>query len=471
MRGMPRLIDFVAPTWMLNLDPDSEIESTSWRVSLEACLVKPEVLRRIGAPRAGFESLAAAALEFGHRCVRRGVLARHVPRLVSGAVFGEPARIPFEDELRFIVAGYGSGWARWALLRAILTGEVRAAEGFAALRRVHREPPAPRSEPFHEPSLPAGGSRDFSRKTVTVLIPTVDRYPYLRSLLENLRAQTVRPLEIVVVDQTALDRRDSGLARDFPDLPLRLMGREQPGQCSSRNAGIASSRGDFILFLDDDDEVSPDFIERHLHALHAFRSDVSSGVIDEVGAGPIPEAFRLVRASDVFPAGNSLVIKDVFQRSGLFDLAYDRGSRADGDLGMRLHLGGALMVLHPGIPVIHHHAPSGGLRTHRARVVTYASSKSRLTHRHLPARTELYLAKRYFTPRQVREAMWHRVLGTLRGRGGIGFRLAKLLASTVLLPHTLWSIRKRSREADAMLVRFPLIPAYPAAPDPAGEAR
>jgi hypothetical protein len=115
------------------------------------------------------------------------------------------------------------------------------------------------------------------------------------------------------------------------------------------------------------------------------------------------------------------------------------------------------MVLDPEISVLHHHAPSGGLRTHRARVVTRASSRSRIGQRHLPSVTEVYLAKRYFSPRQVRESLWHRALGTLRGDGSAAWRLAKMAVGLALLPDTVRRIRKTSEAADEMLTKFPQI--------------
>jgi GT2 family glycosyltransferase len=462
--GKPELLDFVAPTWWLHRDPDASIEATSWRASLEACLVRKDVLRRIGPPRGEFRSLSGASLEFGHRCITRGVLSRHLPWLVERA---EPAAPPpLEDALRFVLWRYGRLWARWAVVRGIATGAVPA----GALRRLSeiRREPRPASPPPFRPGgaaeAPPGGGPGLS---VTVLIPTVDRYPYLRKLLDQLRVQTTPPLEILVLDQTPADRRASSLAEEYPDLPLRYFALDRAGQCSSRNLGIHHARGDAILFLDDDDEVPPDLIERHLKSMARFGCDVSSGVADEVGAGPLPESFRLVRSSDVFPTNNSLARVTALSGSGLFDLAYERGARADGDLGMRLYLSGAFMVLNPEISVLHHHAPSGGLRTHRARVVTRASSRSRLAERHLPAVTEIYLAKRYFTPRQVREALWHRAVGTLRGDGSMGFRLAKAAVAAILLPDTIRQIHRREAQATAMMREFPQIPSYPGRPEEA----
>lgn len=470
MAGLPPAIDFVAPTWMLNCDPDPAIEATSWRLSLEACLVRTDVLRCLGGVRPEFETLLGAALELGHRYVTRGVLMRHVPWLVPDVGRRAALVLSLEEELRFVYYRFGRRWLLWSLARSVLTGRTSLWRAWEIFGRIANEPRPETPPPFRELVAGAAPRRSKAMETVTVLIPTVERYPYLRMLLDQLRRQTVAPLEIVIVDQTSRERRDTGLSAEFSDLPLRVFYLDRAGQCSSRNIGIEASKGDFILFLDDDDEVPPDLIERHLASLERFRGEVSSGVAEEDGAGPMPEAFRLIRVSDVFPAGNSLVVKSVLAGSGLFDLAYDRGSRADGDLGMRLYLSGALMVLNPEISVLHHHAPSGGLRTHRARVITYASSRTGLLHRHLPSATEVYLSRRYFFPRQVREMLWLVCLGTFSIRGGAVRRLSKVIVSLFNLPDTLWQIRKSSAEAAAMLGDFPKIPSGASRKSVSGQA-
>ena len=305
MAGLPHAIDFVAPTWMLNCDPDPSIEATSWRLSLEACLVRTEVLRRLGGVRPEFETLAAAGLELGHRWVTRGALMRHLPALLPVA-HAASAPIPLVDEMRFVYYRFGRFWLRWSLCRAVSTKDARLNAARAVRRRLERERIPPTPPPLREAVADQGPADHADRSRVTVLIPTVDRYPYLETLLEQLGRQTVRPLEIVVVDQTAREHRRTDLEARFPDLPLRVFHRDHAGQCSSRNAGIEASRGDFLILLDDDVEVGPDLIANHLRTLERFRCEVSSGVSEEVGAGPLPAAFRLIRSSDVFPAGNSL---------------------------------------------------------------------------------------------------------------------------------------------------------------------
>jgi len=279
-----------------------------------------------------------------------------------------------------------------------------------------------------------------------------------------MRQQTVSPLEIIVVDQTARERRDCNLAQQFCDLPLKIIFQDEPGQCSSRNVGLQKAAGDYILFIDDDDEVPPNLIEAHLRTVAWFGAEVSSGVADEVGAGPLPADFRLLRISDVFPTNNTLVHREALGRSGLFDLAYDRRQRADGDLGMRVYLSGSLMVLNPVISVLHHHAASGGLRNHKARTVTYAMSRTGAFSRALTSASEVYLAHRYFPATHSREMLWQSILGTFSIRGGFCRRFLKATISALCLPQTLWLVRSRRREGMQMLDAFPRIPSLPPSP-------
>ena len=454
--GWPQLLDFVAPTSMLTRDPPADIEATSWRISLRCCLMRLEVLRQMGGVHPEFITLDGTALEMGHRYAMRGALTRHTPWLLPDGVSSEVSEIPFEDELRFIYYRFGWRWTKWALMRAVLTHYISPVKAVKAGREVSRSPRPPIPAPFvHDPP---STTPDLGKARVSVLIPTLERYPYLRKLLGQLQLQTINPYEIIIIDQSSRETRDTNLGSDFRNLPLKIIYLDQAGQCSARNAGLTEAEGEFILFLDDDDEVPPDLIEAHIRNLQQFQADVSSGVAEEVGAGDLPENFTYIRVSDVFPTNNTLIHRRVLETTGLFDMAYDRGARADGDIGMRIYLHGWYMVLNPEISVLHHHAPAGGLRAHKARVITYASSRQSLIQRHLPSKTEIYLAKRYFTPRQVRESLWQRVLGTFSLRGPWWRRGLKILISFLLLPHTWWQIKVLERQADQMLQLYPQIP-------------
>lgn len=454
--GRPPLLDFVSPTSMLNRDPPVDLEATSWRISLRCCLMRLEVLRQMGGVHPEFLTLDGAALELGLRYATRGVLTRHIPWLLPDGIPSKVSEIPFPDELRLIYYQFGRRWTKWALLRGLLTHYLSPLEAAKAWRDLSHMPRPPLPAPFRHDSPAA--ALDPGQARVSILIPTLSRYPYLRTLLKQLELQTIKPHEIIIVDQTPPETRDTNLKSDFQKLPLKIIYLDQAGQCSARNTGLSIAEGNFILFLDDDDEVLPDLIAAHLRNLTQFQADVSSGVAEDVGAGPLPENFTYIRVSDVFPTNNTLINRRVLENTGLFDMAYDRGARADGDMGMRVYLHGWYMILNPEISVVHHHAPAGGLRAHKARSITYASSRESLFQRHLPSKTEIYLAKRYFTPRQVRESLWQRTLGTFSLRGPWWRQGVKIFISFLLLPHTWWQIKALEREADHMLQVYPQIP-------------
>lgn len=459
-QGQPGMIDFVAPSWMHNCDPAIDREGTSWRVVAAACLVRTEVFRQLGLPRREFQTVAGAMLEWGHRAIMRGAFMRHVPRLVPAEALDRynwaAEHTPtLDDEARFIAYRYGRFWTRWASMRAAMTKYAQPRALLRAWQQVPTKRPYDEPPPYqHTRRL---GSPDLATARVTVLIPTLNRYPYLHVVLENLRAQTVRPHEIIVIDQTKQENRDPSIAQKFADLPLRLMFQDVAGQCSSRNAGLAVSSGDFVLFIDDDDELPPTLIEEHLRNLYRFDADVSSGVLHEVGTEQLGASAKFVRASDVFPTSNTLVRREVLRRSGLFDLAFNRAPRADGELGMRVHQSGAFMVLDQSISVEHHRAPEGGLRVHGARVITYRSSRESLTQRHLPHISEIYLVARHFSPRQRREVLWMRAFETLSARGSATRRLAKMVVGGMLFPDTVKQTLARERAADEWLQTYPQI--------------
>ena len=456
LSAQPEFIDFVNPTWMLNRDPDPGIEATSWRLSLRACLIRTEALRQLGGPRADFDSVDAAGLELGYRYIHNGAVIRHCPQLLASGEAEKSALIGINDQMKFIAACYGQKWVYWAGMRAVLSGRARFTEAVHGIKsargvtpRVALQPLQRHAAPVKLPSTPAA---------VSVLIPTVNRYPYLRTLLSQLRRQTIQPLEIIIVDQTPPAARDEQLQADFADLPIKWSWLEQAGQSSARNLGLAQAGGEYVLFLDDDVEVPPDFIYRHLVSIQQNQSTVLNGTVYEPGDPERRGGLFLPKISDVFAGGNALLRREFLNKSGLFDLAYDRGQRADHDLGMRIYLNSGLMITDPGISILHHHAPQGGLREHKARVVTRAASRRSVRLRVITSVSDIYLAKRYFTTAQVKEMLWINVFSMFTMEGSIFRKLIRIALNLITLPVTILKLNANEKRAETMLKEYPQIP-------------
>lgn len=109
------------------------------------------------------------------------------------------------------------------------------------------------------PSAPAaeGGAPTFS-----VVIPTYRRDPLLSVAIASVLAQTVSPLEVLVVDDAASDDTRC-LVESFHDPRLRYHVNDHGrGGAGTRNAGIDRARGTWVAFLDDDDAWLPGRLEQ-----------------------------------------------------------------------------------------------------------------------------------------------------------------------------------------------------------------
>ncbi len=100
----------------------------------------------------------------------------------------------------------------------------------------------------------------------TLIIPTRNKSAFLSRTLASLATQDGRAFEVVVVDDGSEDdTRD--VARSFEGaLDLRYIRRAHKGRAAARNAAVRASRGDLLVFCDDDRLASRSFVADHLAA-------------------------------------------------------------------------------------------------------------------------------------------------------------------------------------------------------------
>jgi glycosyltransferase involved in cell wall biosynthesis len=99
----------------------------------------------------------------------------------------------------------------------------------------------------------------------SAIIPTHLRPDLLSEAISSVAAQSLRPLEVIVVsDVDDADTRELIAARQ-PAIPFPLryvVNRPEPGACGSRNLGAQLAVCDWLAFLDDDDVWRPEFLRR-----------------------------------------------------------------------------------------------------------------------------------------------------------------------------------------------------------------
>lgn len=111
-------------------------------------------------------------------------------------------------------------------------------------------------------TLVYGGDRSFSPK-VSVIIPVYNTREYLRDCLDSVTGQTLEELEIICIDDGSSDG-SSDILSAFAERDSRITvyRQENCGLSAARNRGLSHAAGGYIYFLDSDDTLRQDALER-----------------------------------------------------------------------------------------------------------------------------------------------------------------------------------------------------------------
>ena len=94
----------------------------------------------------------------------------------------------------------------------------------------------------------------------SVVIPLYNKEHYIEKTIQSVLDQTCTDYEVIVVDDGSKDN-SLALARKFESDRVRVIPQEDQGVSVTRNTGILNANGEFICFLDADDEWRPDYLD------------------------------------------------------------------------------------------------------------------------------------------------------------------------------------------------------------------
>jgi len=198
--------------------------------------------------------------------------------------------------------------------------------------------------------------------SVTVALITYNHEKYISEALESILDQSLRNLEVIVVDDGSTDKTPEMVGK-FHDERLVYVRQENEGPSAARNTALRMARSSLIAQMSGDDVAEPDRLARQVDALRGRKdcvvfSDVS--IIDDDGC-PLsgydpfptgvanrsrPEILRyLFKDGNCFAAPTALAAREVFESVGGYNPVLLQIQ--DWDMWTRLLLNGVVPVTVP----------------------------------------------------------------------------------------------------------------------------
>lgn len=306
---------------------------------------------------ASYRTGEAIDADLVYQALRAGLLGRNLP---DAPPFQVGIVADVRDNYKFIRKYFASRWSLVTLAYRIasLHNPFREISAYLHAGRTSMIPVIPNLQASDGFLDHADRNPDQTAK-VSVIIPTLNRYAYLKDVLADLEGQTYRNFEVIVCDQSDVFEPHTYEGWTFP---VKVIRQQEKALWLARNHSIRASHGDLILLFDDDSRVGPDWIRMHVACLSHFGCDISAGVTDTVVGNRLSSRDALFHYSDVFDTGNALVRRRVFAATGLFDRQFEKQRMGDGEFGLRSYLAGYPSVSNPHAIRTHLKVDTGGLR-------------------------------------------------------------------------------------------------------------
>ena len=209
--------------------------------------------------------------------------------------------------------------------------------------------------------------------SVSCVIPTFNRGVVLVTTIQMLLDQTVSAHDIVVVDQSTETPPEVAIQLQHwhTEKKIRWIRQEEPNASMARNRGALESSGDIIVFLDDDIEVSSDFVASYQRAFEqpeilAVSGQVLEGncetvaMLDSRAADPdfgwmfCRRNYDKPLTGNFVMAGNMGVRRADFMAVGGMDERFMRGAfREESDFGLRWWKSGRVIHYRPDVSLYH----------------------------------------------------------------------------------------------------------------------
>ena len=111
---------------------------------------------------------------------------------------------------------------------------------------------------------------------ISVIVPAYNVATLLPRCLDSILKQTYTNLEVIVIDDGSMDETGRVIAQYAEKDPrIKAVRKQNEGLVAGRETGIQLATGEYIGFVDGDDEIAPDFYKRLLNNAVQFNADIS----------------------------------------------------------------------------------------------------------------------------------------------------------------------------------------------------
>ena len=99
------------------------------------------------------------------------------------------------------------------------------------------------------------------KNKISIIVPIFNSEKYLTRCLASLQNQTLGDYEVILINDGSIDH-SACICNEFvqKDNRFRVIHKKNGGVSSARNIGLAVTQGEYVLFVDSDDYVSPDYV-------------------------------------------------------------------------------------------------------------------------------------------------------------------------------------------------------------------
>ena len=146
---------------------------------------------------------------------------------------------------------------------------------------------------------------------ISIIVPVYNVEKYLKTCLDSVIKQTVKDIEILVIDDGSTDT-GGRICDSYSEVDprIRVFHKENGGLSSARNFGLALAKGDFIGFVDSDDYIEEDMYETLLTLIKKYDADMAMcGLYDMFDGKP----RKVFQKKEEIVAGKAEAIKMVME--------------------------------------------------------------------------------------------------------------------------------------------------------------